>query len=281
MRQVAMLLLLAASGAAAQPAPGPAVPPGSQYLYGSGEGAAISAQAWHALVSYAAQKVRARPRNSVVLAQGATLAAPSYVPCGRKPFAAVFDVDETVLLNLGFEYDSARGTPFSEARWQEWERTGAGQVAPVPGAVEGVRALRAMGVNVVFNTNRLAANAAANEAAVAAAGLGPARHGDTLYLQDDDALKTKKDGRRAMIARRFCVIAMGGDQLGDFSDLFGTIRSVSDRRAATLARPIAANWGAGWFVLPNPVYGAGLKGGLDDIFPADKRWPTAAQGETR
>ncbi len=250
---------------------------GMKYTYGSGEGAAISVQAWRALTDYVAARIRQRPSDSVVLAPGATLAAPSFVPCGAKPYAAVFDVDETVLLNLGFEYDSATGTPFSEERWQDWERTGAAKVAPVPGAIEGVRALRAMGVAVIFNTNRLAANAAANEAAVNGAGLGPAKHGDTLYLQGDDDLKSKKDGRRAMIASRFCVIAMGGDQLGDFSDLF-SIASVTDRRAATLAAPVASKWGAGWFVLPNPVYGNGLKGGIDDAFPADKRWPDRAGG---
>jgi 5'-nucleotidase (lipoprotein e(P4) family) len=250
---------------------------GMKYTYGSGEGAAISVQAWRALTDYVAGRVRQRPADSVVLAPAATLAAPAFVPCGAKPYAAVFDVDETVLLNLGFEYDSAIGTPFSEERWQEWERTGAGKVAPVPGALEGVRALRAMGVTVIFNTNRLAANAAANEAAVVGAGLGPAKHGDTLYLQGDDDLKSKKDGRRAMIAQRFCVVAMGGDQLGDFSDLFD-ISSVRDRRAATMAAPIAAKWGAGWFVLPNPIYGNGLKGTIDDVFPADKRWPDPAGG---
>jgi hypothetical protein len=32
-------------------------------------------------------------------------------------------------------------------------------------------------------------------------------------------------------------------------------------------------------VLPNPVYGTALKGGLDDVFPADKRWSPPASGE--
>jgi len=31
-------------------------------------------------------------------------------------------------------------------------------------------------------------------------------------------------------------------------------------------------WGKGWFVLPNPLYGTALKGGVDEVFPADKRW---------
>ncbi len=271
----------AAAQAPAPPAAAPAAPApaaeapftvGMQYLYGTGEGSAISIQAWHALTNYVAARIRRRPADSVVLAAGATLAAPAYVPCGDKPFAAVFDVDETVLLNLGFEYDAAMGTPYSDARWDQWERTGAAQVAPVPGALEALRALRAMNVRVVFNTNRLAANAASNRAAIEGAGLGPAVHRDTLYLQGDDSSGTRKDGRRAMIAERFCVIAMGGDQLSDFSDLF-SIGPMRDRRNLTMAEPIASNWGAGWFMLPNPVYGSRLRGTIDDVFPADKRWP--------
>jgi 5'-nucleotidase (lipoprotein e(P4) family) len=272
----AALAAIACSASAASAQTAPPLSQGMQYTYGSGEGAAISIQAWRALTAYVGDRVKQRPVDSVVLAPGASLAAPAFVPCGRKPYAAVFDVDETVLLNLGFEYDSASGTPYSDARWDEWERTGAGQVRPVPGALEALDALRRMNVTVVFNTNRLAANAAANQATIEGAGLGPAKHGDTLYLKGDDALGSNKDGRRTMIADRFCVIAMGGDQLGDFSNLFA-ISSVSDRRDATLGPAISAKWGAGWFVLPNPVYGTGLKGNIDEVFPQEVRWPTTGE----
>ncbi|WEK45018.1 MAG: HAD family acid phosphatase [Candidatus Sphingomonas colombiensis] len=262
---------VASSPAAVAPAQ---IAPGFQYLYGSAEGAAISIQAWNALVAYAARQVRARPRDSVLLAEGATLAAPVWEPCGAKPFAAVFDVDETVLLNLGYEADDAQhpGRAFDDTLWDRWERTGMGKVSPTPGAQVALAALRALGVTVVFNTNRAAKNAAETAATIEAAGIGPAKHGDTLYLTGDDATGSHKDGRRAMIAQRFCVIAMGGDQLGDFSDLFNAGQQPAARRAAASAPAIARLWGAGWFVLPNPVYGAALKGGLDDIFPADKRW---------
>jgi len=249
------------------------VPPGMQYLYGSGEASAISVQAWRSLVGYVVGQVRARPADSVVLAEGATLAAPRFVPCGNKPFAAVFDVDETVLLNLGFESnEAAHPQPYDEKRWQAWERSSAGHVLPVPGAAMALGALRGFGVTVIFNTNRSAANAAYTEAALNGAGLGPARHGETLFLSGDDATGGRKDGRRARIASRYCVVAMGGDQLGDFSDLFNAGLSPAARRAAVQAAPIATKWGAGWFVLPNPVYGTALKGTPDDIFPADKRW---------
>lgn len=279
MKRLAGLAALGLSACATAPAGPAAVPvgqaaPGFQYLYGSAEGAAISIQAWNALVAYAAAQVRARPQDSVVLAEGATLAAPAWEPCGAKPFAAVFDVDETVLLNLGYEYDDAQhpGRAFDSARWGRWEQGGVGKVTPTPGAREALAALRAMGVTVVFNTNRSAANAAETTAAIEGAGLGPAKHKDTLYLAGDDNTGNAKDVRRWWIADRFCVIAMGGDQLGDFSDLFNAIRNPIDRRAAAGQPAVARLWGAGWFVLPNPVYGAALKGAVDDIFPADKRW---------
>jgi 5'-nucleotidase (lipoprotein e(P4) family) len=290
MRRAAVLLLAAALGGCAHgdapralPAQvaAPATPPaGMQYLYGSGEAAALSRQAYAALLDHVAARVKARPANSVVLAQGATLAAPAFVPCGDKPFAAVFDVDETVLLNSGFEYhDATSGKGYDPAIWDAWERTGTKAVEAVPGAVEAVSKLRAMGVTVILNTNRSAANADATVAALETAGLRGFVHGQTLYLAGDDGQGSRKDGRRATIAARYCVVAMGGDQLGDFSDLFNAPQPVAARRATTMNTAVAQLWGKGWFVLPNPVYGSGLKGGYDDVFPIDKRWAPPAQGE--
>lgn len=266
---------VAPPAAAPQPT---AVPPAMQYLYGSGEASAVSIQAWRELVRWAQDKVAARPTDSVVLAERATLAKPAWVPCGDKPFAAVFDVDETVLLNLGAEYDAAvRPGPFDPRRWEHWEREGAAKVVPVPGARKALEVLRSLGITVVFNTNRTAANAAATEAALNGVGLGPAVHQQTLWLQGDDDTGSRKDGRRGRIADRYCVLAMAGDQLGDFTDLFNARLAPRERRAAVSAAPLSARWGAGWFVMPNPVYGTALRGDLDDVFPADKRWSPAAQ----
>ena len=247
-----------------------------QYLYGSGEAAAASMQTWRALVRHVADKALRRPKDSVVLAEGATLAAPKWIPCGKKPPAAVFDVDETVLLNLGFEYDTAQGHAYDPARWDAWEKTGAEKVVATPGAAAALRTLRTMGVEVVFNTNRLATNADATVAALTEAELGPAKHGETLYLMGDDGVVggagTLKDKRRWTIAARYCVLAMAGDQLGDFSDLFNANQGPAARRAETLSTPVGARFGAGWFLFPNPVYGTALKGGFDDVFPQDMRW---------
>ena len=81
------------------------------------------------------------------------------------------------------------------------------------------------------------------------------------------------------ITSGYCVVALVGDQLGDFSDLFADPSlTPATRRAATQSSAIAPLWGNGWFVLPNPVYGSGLKGGQDDVFPIDKRWSDPAEG---
>lgn len=256
----------------------PAVPAqlhGIQYLYGSGEAAALSRQVWHVFAAYVERAAADGKHKSVVLAPDATLADPHFVDCGAKPVAIVLDVDETSILNLGAEYDDlmAGRKTFDDDVWDRWEKTGGADIVPTPGAKEALDQLRAHGVTVIFNTNRAAVNAAKTEAALEGIGLGPARHGETLFLAGDDATGSFKDGRRQAIAAKYCVLAMGGDQLGDFTDLFDTEpNGVAARRAATADPGIADLWGNGWFVLPNPVYGAGLKGGPDEIFPKDKQW---------
>ncbi len=219
--------------------------------------------------------MKARPRQSVVLAPGATLENPQFVPCGDKPPAAVFDVDETVLLNLGAEYDTlVNDRPGFDAEvWQRYAATDPDKSTATPGAPEALAALRAMGITVIFNTNRGTDLARQSEQALDDAGLGPAVHGKNLYLSGDDATGFHKDGRRWKIAQDYCVLSLAGDQLVDISDQFDAeAQSVPARRAEAALPAVAKLWGAGWFVMPNPAYGAGLQGGADDIFPKDKQW---------
>jgi 5'-nucleotidase (lipoprotein e(P4) family) len=258
-----------------EPPPAPPQLHGIQYLYGSAEAAALTRQTWRVLADYVDEQVASGNHKGVVLTPDSTLSNPHFVPCGDKPPAIVLDVDETSILNLGAEYDDlmANRRTFDEDAWNRWEQGGAAYVAPTPGAKEALDRLRDHGVTVIFNSNRSAVNAAGAEAALNAAGLGPARHGETLFLSGDDANGSFKDGRRQTIASRYCVLAMAGDQLVDFSDLFKTEpNGIAARRATVAYSGIADLWGAGWFVMPNPVYGSALQGGPDDIFPKDKQW---------
>lgn len=256
--------------------PTPASPPtGQQWLYGSAEGAVASVQAYRALAAYVrAVAISAAPRRQAVLAEGSTLAAPRFEECGQKPLAAVFDADETLIWNVGaMRYMAEQGKDFDPAIWDQWEKTGAGKAVAMPGAAEALAMMRAAGVTIIVNTNRNAANPQGTEDTLRAAGLGDFRHGETLFLMGDTPDGASKDGRRALIASRYCVIAMGGDQLGDFAQGFNTRElSVQDRKTLATTGPIADLWGHGWFLLSNPVYGPSIRGGFSDIFPSDKQW---------
>ncbi|MEO5938109.1 MAG: HAD family acid phosphatase, partial [Sphingomonas sp.] len=206
-------------GSVATPASSPPiagkVPPGMQFLYGSGEAAALSYQAYlgviDTIIAKSSDRAVGQSVFSVVLAPGATLDAPKFETCDKKPLAVVLDVDETALLNLGYEADdSQRGGPYDQSRWERWEKTGAGAVAATPGMIELSRVATASGVTLVFNSNRMAANAPQTETALTGAGLGPVEHLRNLWLQGDAGTGTAKDARRTAIAAKYCVIAMAG-----------------------------------------------------------------------
>ncbi|MBO6767002.1 MAG: acid phosphatase [Erythrobacter sp.] len=255
-------------------------PDAMRWLYGSGEAAGASIQTWRQIADY-----------SIAIAQQSSVARS--VPLGLpdaeggigtrsctardgtgKPLAVVFDVDETVLLNTGYEYWQAlSGRPFDPSEWDQWADNGAGIARPVPGAVTGLRRLREAGITVIFNTNRNSETAAGTIAALEAAGVGPAAHLETLFLRGDDGMGGRKDGRRARIAESYCIIAMAGDNLGDFADVFNANESAIAARRAMVARgQYAQLWGNGWFLMPNPVYGAWQEGSIGEVFPPDVRW---------
>ena len=256
--------------------PTPTSPPaGQQWLYGSAEGAIASAQVYRTMADYVRMAaISAAPRRQVVLAEGSTPAAPKFDDCGDKPLAAVFDADETLIWNLGaMRYFAKQGKDFDPAIWDQWEKTGAGKAVAMPGVIDALAIMRGAGVTVIVNTNRTAANAKGSEDTLRAAGLGEFKHGETLFLMGDTPDGASKDGRRALIASRWCVIAMGGDQLGDFAQAFNARElSVADRKTLATSGPIADLWGHGWFLLSNPVYGPSIRGSFADIFPSDKQW---------
>lgn len=258
--------------------PTPSSPPmGQQWLYGSAESAAASRQAYKAMTDYVVAKAKARPKDSVVADENVIVvegSSPAFVLCGDKPLAAVFDADETLIWNVGaMRYMAELGKDFDPTIWDSWEKTGAGKALAMPGTVEALAAMRAAGVTIIANTNRAASNAAGTEATLEAAGLGKFKHGDTLFLMGDTPGGSSKDGRRAIIAAKYCVIAMAGDQLGDFRAVFNSKNlSVIARKQMVQTAPFDRLWGNGWFMLPNPVYGPSIRGSFDEIFSADTKW---------
>ena len=266
-----------AGGVASAPsAPAEAAKPpvALQYLYGSAEAAVAVRRVNARIADYGAWRIKERPTDSVVLAPGASMDAPTFEPCGDKPFAAVFDADETLIWNMGsMRWFAEQGIAFDPAIWDQWEKSGAGKAVAMPGTADMLAKLRAAGVTVVANTNRTAANAKGSEDTLRAAGLGEFRHGETLFLMGDDATGSSKDARRAAIASKYCVILMAGDQLGDFSQQFNERGLSAASRMALATSPAAsALWDRGWFLFPNPVYGPWDRLGWDETFPSDTKW---------
>jgi len=253
-------------------------PTGQQWLYGSAEGAIASVQVYQSMAQFVRAKALNRAiKSQVIMADGATPDAPRFDSCGTKPLAAVFDADETLVWNVGaMRYMAEQGKDFDPAIWNQWEKTGAGKALAMPGAIEALKVMRDAGVTIIANTNRTAANAKGTEDALRAAGLGEFKHTETLYLMGDDATGSSKDGRRAAIAAKYCVIALAGDQLGDFVQAFNAKGiSVADRKRLATNPAIASLWGNGWFLFSNPVYGPSIRGGYDKIFTPETKWDPA------
>lgn len=223
--------------APASPPPGAAAADAA-FLSGSSESVAQSVQAYEGLVDMMIARSSDRAVGlqvfSTVLSPDATLAAPKFLPCGAKPLAVVLDINES---------GDAGQT---------------GRLIATPGLMQAARAAKESNVTLIFNSERPASEAAATEAALNGAGLGPVAHLRTLWMRGDVGSGPGKDQWRWAMAQKYCVIAMVGNQLRDFSDLFDAPTMTADkRREAINGKGIATIWGHGWFILPNPVYEPG------------------------
>lgn len=171
------------------------------------------------------------------------------------PPAVIVDVDETVLDNSPFEARMVRdNATFNADAWTAWVRQASAQ--PLPGALEYAKFAAAHGVTVFYISNRDVAQAKSTLANLAAKGFpltpeavlnrGAATPGCVQSASAD------KGCRRRLVAQHYRVLALIGDQLGDFID-------GADADNASRAQRIAPyrDWfGERWFVLPNPVYGS-------------------------
>jgi acid phosphatase len=181
------------------------------------------------------------------------------------PPAIIMDIDQTVV--NGVDFQLGHEPPFTAEKFDEWN---ASHVATaVPGAPEFVQLAQDSGVRVFFLTNRYCNSTAENPCVqkpisvqdLIEAGI-PAEDADVSLAGEKPGWGSEKKVRRDHIAKDFRVIMLFGDDLGDFIPCVrrrpvapctegGTI----DNRFALTAKH-DAYWGAGWYVLPNPMYGS-------------------------
>lgn len=226
------------------PAPDGSIPGGT--AKDAGEVAAYSLQAyqalWNHLTLQAERRRKGEALQSVVLMPGTTLDAPRYASCENKPLAVVFDLDE-----------SADKAADPNAPWRRWKGDGTDSVTATPGAVEGVDAARREGIAVIFTTRRSPESAPGVTGLLAHLGFGQFEPGRTLILAGGAEAAKGDEQVRQVIAAGYCVVALVGDSLNDFSTLFDATRDAGKRQAAATETMVAPLWGAGWFILPNPV----------------------------
>ena len=165
-------------------------------------------------------------------------------------WAVVLDADETVLDNSLYQVERARaGQPFDAASWTAW--CARREAVPLPGASAFLSRVRALGGRIAIVTNRSATECPDTEAVFRAQGLAH----DALLCKPD-AGPSDKNPRFEAVERGTTpaglppleVVAFVGDNILDFPEKTQAIRDRGDEAFA--------DFGARFFVLPNPMYGS-------------------------
>ena len=168
----------------------------------------------------------------------------------RLPPAIILDVDETILDNSPEEAEKVKEGA-RPGLWEEWVRQE--HATALPGALEFTQYAHARGIAVFYVTNREAISKAATRRTLAQLGFPLNAKEDPIYCRGEKPeWVTDKGSRRAAIAKRYRILLLIGDDLGDF--LSGVRVTAEERRKLVAAH--ADRWGERWIVLPNAMYGS-------------------------
>jgi 5'-nucleotidase (lipoprotein e(P4) family) len=194
-----------------------------------------------------------------------------------KPPAIIVDVDETVLDNSRFQAELVlRRIAYTSEAWRAWcDRAEAGVV---PGAVEFLTYASRRRVHVFYITNRRQPEKAGTITNLKKLRF-PGVSEETVMIREQGSTASK-ESRRRMVASRYRIVLLAGDNLNDFSDDFAD-KSIEDRKAQVDRE--RSEFGSRFIVVPNPMYGDwetaiyGYKSNLTDAErEADRR--TALKG---
>ncbi|MBT6890609.1 MAG: hypothetical protein HOA25_03870, partial [Gammaproteobacteria bacterium] len=193
---------------------------------------------------------------------------PGLAAAGLIP-AVVLDVDETVLDNSVF---GARlienGEQWQPGAWDEW--VSEKSATPVPGALAFIERARDEGVAVIYVTNRRCSvrerisEGSSNQPCpqkldtlenLVTAGYPPLASADMLILQGEQPEwdSSEKQLRRQHIAKRYRIMMLIGDDLGD---LASNIKKASVEERVRFVSTHQSLLGEYWFQLTNPAYGS-------------------------
>jgi 5'-nucleotidase (lipoprotein e(P4) family) len=165
-------------------------------------------------------------------------------------WAVVLDCDETVIDNSPYQLELDRANHlFDSASWHAWTQRREGE--PLPGAAAFLARVAELGGRIAIVTNRSVSECPDTEAVFR-------RHAlpfDVMLCKPDAGPSDKNPRFEAVLQGRtpaglppLEIVAFLGDNIQDFPSLSQAIRKQNDAAFA--------EFGARYFVLPNPMYGS-------------------------
>ena len=183
-----------------------------------------------------------------------------------KPPAIIVDVDETVLDNSAHQARAILGGFSYPTGWLEW-----GNEVSAP-AVAGVKDFLnyadSKGVTIFYVTNRVSELRKATIENIIKLGLPFDERANPLMMKGENGWGSEKTSRRTLIAEKYRIILMVGDQITDFISLEES--SVSMDARLQLSSKYEEMWGEKWFMITNPMYGKWEGAIYNNIFPNTK-----------
>lgn len=179
------------------------------------------------------------------------------------PPAIIVDIDETILDNSpAAAQDVLTNAAFSDASWDRW--VSLAKADAVPGAVAFVNAAEAMGIKVLYISNRACTARAGNNrpcpqkddtlANLKAVGIAQISATQIWLKAEQPDWSSEKESRRQLAMQSYRVIMSVGDDFGDF--LPNVKKNITPAQRAALVDQYQTHWGTKFFMLSNPTYGS-------------------------
>lgn len=186
--------------------------------------------------------------------------------CSSLPLAAIFDIDETVLDTSRYQAQLViEGNDFNTDSWDRWL---AKKEAPaIPGAITFINAMHDLGVEVFYISNRECRKREGCESGcpqeqdtmdnLIKVGVIDVKPEHILLKNEQPEWTSEKKTRREVVASKYRIIMMFGDDLGDF--LPDVKKNITHVQRTALVHKYEDNWGKKWYILSNPMYGSWLQ----------------------
>ncbi|HEY0546894.1 MAG TPA: 5'-nucleotidase, lipoprotein e(P4) family [Pyrinomonadaceae bacterium] len=165
----------------------------------------------------------------------------------KRPRAVVVDIDETVMDNSRYQASEVlKHKGYNADDFTDWcMRKEAGAV---PGALEFLKYASAKGARIFYVSNRKQTERACTSENLKKLGF-PDVSDETVLLRDETSGKEK---RRQMIAEKYRIVLLCGDNLNDFTNVFEK-KPIAERNARV--DQMREEFGSRFIVIPNPMYG--------------------------